>query len=542
MTTTLIRDGIIFDGTGARPFPGHLVIENAHITDIIHPDQGLPPADIVIDASGCAVSPGFIDMHSHADWLLCLEENPDLLRCLVEQGVTTVVGGNCGFSPAPFREETFFRFRQHTPLLARMPDFTWETMGGFLERLDEVGMCLNIAQLVGHASIRFAASDTMRGAMKAHELQGCLDLLTESLEEGACGVSFGLGYEPGMYSPLEEIEAFCSVAHGKNKPMTVHLKALSVLSPTYPLFTLQPHNLLALKEMIEVSRRTGVRLQLSHFIFVGRHSFWTAERAIQMVEQARRDGIDVLFDAFPYTCGNTTISVMLPHWFLKHTPQAYRNAWMKLRLRAELELGFRLVGFMYKDFQVMDMALEGYDDLNGMRITEIAQRWRMSPFDTLLRLCELSNGSTLMLFHTYSGEPGNESVIEKVLSHELCLFETDAIIKATGYPNPAAMGTFPVICGPLVRTRGLFSLEHAVHHSTGASAERFGISDRGVIRAGKAADIVIFNPETISDTPPVGTKPAGRPTGINHVFINGIHIVKDGVYDSSKRAGQVLKT
>ncbi|HDP24334.1 MAG TPA: hypothetical protein ENN34_02715 [Deltaproteobacteria bacterium] len=542
MPATLIKNGTIIDGTGRRPFPGHLLMEDGLIGDLLPSGGDVPDAKTVIDASGCAVSPGFIDMHSHADWLLCLEENPELLTCLIEQGITTVVGGNCGFSPAPYREETFFRFRQHTPLLARIPDFTWQGMGEYLRRLEELGLCLNLAELVGHASVRFAAADTMRGRMRTEELKSCLNVLDRSLDEGACGLSFGLGYEPGMYSPLDELESFCSIARRKNKPVTVHLKALSVLSPTYPLTTLEAHNLLALREMVDVARRTGVRLQLSHFIFVGRNSFWTAERAIRMVEKARSDGVDVMFDAFPYTCGNTTISVMLPHWFLQHAPQAYRNTWLKLRLRAELEIGFRLVGFTYKDFQVMDMALAGYEDLNGLRISEIAKRWRMSPFDTLLRICEMSNGSTLMLFHTYSGEPGNNHVIEEVLSHNLCLFETDVIIKPTGYPNPAAMGAFPLICGPLVRNRRLFSLEHAVYHSTGASAQRFGIADRGVLQSGKAADIVIFNPETISDTPPVGSKPPGKPSGINHVFINGVHVVRDGVYDSSKRAGQVLKT
>ncbi len=179
-------------------------------------------------------------MHSHADWPLCLEENPDLLRCLVEQGITTVVAGNCGFSPAPFREDTFFRFQQHTPLLARMPDFTWDTMDGFLERIQGIGPCLNVAALPGHAAVRFAASDTMRGAMKPDEHRRCLRLLAESLDAGACGLSFGLGYEPGMYSPLSEIEDFCRIARSRNKPVTVHLKALSILSPTYPLTTPSP--------------------------------------------------------------------------------------------------------------------------------------------------------------------------------------------------------------------------------------------------------------------------------------------------------------
>ena len=542
MGAILLENGTIIDGSGRERFRGHVLIEDGKISEVISGSLEPRRAATVVDAQGCIVCPGFIDMHSHSDWLLCLEENPDLLKCLIEQGITTVVAGNCGFSPAPYKEKNFFQFGQFTPLLVRVPEFTWETMDDFLLRLEEIGPCLNIAELAGHASIRFAAAETLRGRMKEDELAWCLDLLSKSLDQGACGLSFGLGYEPGMYSPLDEIEAFTQIAKEKGKPVTVHLKALSALSPTYPITTLTPHNLKALAEMLDVARKTGARLQLSHFIFVGRNSLWTADRAISMVEQARSDGVDVMFDAFPYTCGNTTITVVLPHWFLKRGAEAYRNPWLKLRLRLELEAGFRLVGFMYHDFQVMDAAIPGSDDLNGLRITEIARKWGMSPFNTLLRLCEKSGGGTLMLFHAYSGEPGREDVIERVLSHELCLFETDAVIKDKGYPNPSAMGAFPRILGPLARDRKLFTLEQAIRRSTSESAQRFNIRDRGEIAPGKAADIVVFDPAVISDTPPAGITPSGRPAGIRNVFINGKSVVSQGLMTANHRAGMVIRT
>lgn len=542
MGTILLKDGTIIDGSGRERFKGHVLIQDGKISDVIPGSIEPPPASTVVNAQGCIVCPGFIDMHSHSDWLLCLAENPDLMKCLIEQGITTIVAGNCGFSPAPYREKSFSRFGQFTPLLVRVPDFTWETMDAFLSRLEEIGPCLNIAELAGHASIRFAAADTLRGRMKQDELAGCLDLLSQSLDQGACGLSFGLGYEPGMYSPLDEIEAFTRVTKGKGKPVTVHLKALSALSPTYPITTFTPHNLKALSEMLNVARKTGVRLQISHFIFVGRNSFWSADRAISMVELARSDGVDVMFDAFPYTCGNTTITVVLPHWFLKRGAEAYRNPWLKLRLRLELEAGFRLVGFMYRDFQVMDAAIPGSEDLNGLRITDIAGKWGMSPFNTLLRLCEMSGGGTLVLFHAYSGEPGREDVIERVLSHELCLFETDAVIKGKGYPNPSAMGAFPRILGFHARDRKLFTLEQAIRRSTSESARRFNIKDRGEIAPGKAADIVVFDPAVISDAPPADVTPSGRPAGICNVFINGKCVVSQGLMTADHRAGMVIRT
>jgi N-acyl-D-amino-acid deacylase len=540
MGTILLRGGTIIDGTGRPGYPGHVLIEDGIIRDVLTSSTGLLVVDEMIDVTGLAVCPGFIDMHSHMDWLMPLEENPRLLACLVEQGITTVVAGNCGFTPAPVGKISFMELEQLAPLLERRFDIPWRSMAEFLTRMGETGPGVNLAELAGHASVRIASSDTLRGPMPEKDLDACLDTLRKSLDEGACGLSFGLGYEPGMYSPLSEIEAFCKVAKERRKPVTVHLKALSALSPTYPILTFRPHNLLALEEMLSVARKTGISLQISHFIFVGRKSFGTADRAIAMVEQARKQGVDVMIDAFPYTCGNTTVTVVLPHWFLKHVPGAYKNTLLRLRLRLELEAGFRLLGFSYGDFQVMDAAMSGQEALNGLTLPQVAKKWGTSPFDALLRICEESRGGALVLFHSFSGVPGNEKVIEAVLSHDLCLFETDAVIKSTGYPNPAAKGTFPRILGPMVRDRRLFSLEKAVHKSTEASARRFGIKDRGLVQKNMAADLVVFDPAAISDAPPQGPVPAGKPRGIVHVFINGNHVLRNGSISGVPAAGKVL--
>jgi N-acyl-D-amino-acid deacylase len=421
-------------------------------------------------------------------------------------------------------------------------DFTWRTMGEFLDQVEKNGPTVNMAELAGHASLRAAASAGPRGAMSPHELERCLEEARRCLDEGACGLSFGLGYDPGMYSPLEELAAFSRVAAEAGKPATVHLKALSAISPTYPITYLKPHNLRALREMLEIARETGATLQVSHFIFVGRRSWGTAGRALKMVEQARREGVDVMIDAFPYTCGNTTINAPLPYWFIAMGPRGYRSRRARARLRLELEIGFRLVGFIYDDFQVMDSAIEGAEEFNGLTIAEIARRRRARPFDTLLELSEQSRGETLMLFHSYSGAPENEEALEAVLADQHCLFETDALVRHRGHPNPAAAGTFPRILGEFARERRLFPIEDAVRRMTSASAERFGIRDRGILAKGKAADVVVFDPERIADAPAVAGRPAGRPTGIKHVFLNGRQVVRDSSFVEGNRAGRVLRT
>jgi len=543
MTTTLLRSGRIFDGLGSPGFDGHVLIRGDRIAAVLRQGEALPEAEREIDLAGSAVAPGFIDMHSHADWLLPLDDHPDLLACMLEQGVTTVIGGNCGISPAPVRHEALSRLHAFASITRdRSFEYAWTGFGEYLDEMQKRAPAVNLAELVGHSTLRYAGSDVPRGGLPASDLSGCLDGLRRSIDEGACGLSFGLGYDPGMYSSLDELTAFCEVAAAADIPVTVHLKAYSRISPCYPIRTRSAHNVLALREMLSVARRAQVKLQLSHFIFVGRRSWPLAERCLTLVDEARRDGLDVMIDAFPYTCGNTTIHAPLPYWYLAALPGAHRSRLARARLRLELELGFRLAGFIYSDFQVMQAAVEGWEELEGLTLDQIARRWGISAFDAMLQLAERSDGATTMLFHAYSGEPGNERAMEAVLAHEACLFETDVIVKEHGHPNPAALGTFPRILGPLTRDRKLFALPAAIRRMTSASAERFGLADRGAVAPGKAADLVVFDPATLSDTPPSGKQPASRPIGIESVFVNGELVVQNGRYRTGVRAGRVLRS
>ncbi len=542
MTNILLKNGLIVDGSGAPAYHGSLLMEGRRIGGVYAKGEELPKAEQLVDVDGLVISPGFIDMHSHADWVMPDSAHVQILKCLVEQGITTVVGGNCGISPAPVVPEGIANLEVLSAIAMSNPlDYDWRSTGDFLEKIENTRPLLNLAEQVGHAAIRYSNVSTERGVMTNSELEKCKDAIRQSFEEGACGLSFGLGYDPGMYSSMEELEAFCAVAAECGKPVTVHLKALSRISPCYPVTTLRAHNELALEEMLEIARRTGIRLQLSHFIFVGRRSWPTAERCIKMVEKARTDGIDVMIDAFPYTCGNTTILAPFPYWFLENLPESYNRLSSRLRLRVEMEIGLRLVGFRYKDFQVMDTAVPGWEKLNGFRITDVAGMWNCSPFMAMVRLAEKSKGAALMLFHSYSGEDSDESVLERVLAHELCLFETDVVIKKTGYPNPAGLGTFPRILGRYVREKKLLSLENAINRMTLASAERFGLKGVGKLEKGYSADIVLFNSDTIADTPSDNEQPAGKPKGVEAVYINGSLVVEKGNYVAGMQPGRVLK-
>jgi len=544
MGTLLFKNGIIVDGTGKDSFPGHVLVEKDKIAAVFRESEDLPPAEKEIDATGYIISPGFIDMHSHSDWIIPHSWSKNLLKHSLEQGITTIVGGNCGFSPAPVTNESkkfLDDFLSH--LLAEEPfDYKWHSMREYLDCMEENPPVINIAELVGHVALRYCVAGNSRKKMSSNELKESLELTKTSLDEGACGLSFGLGYEPGMFCDTDELEAFCNVAAKAGKPVTVHMKALSKISPVYPPTYMKPHNIRALKEMITIAEKTGVKLQLSHFIFVGRHSWHLADQGLELVEQAVNNGVDVMVDAFPYTCGNTTINVVFPYWFLDSLPEGHTSFWKRLRLKIELEVGFRLVGFIYKDFKIMDAVADKFKDLNGLTILEVSKKWNTTPFQAMLRLSRETDGDALMLFSTYSGDEKNQDVLEKVLSYDQCLFETDAILRSRGYPNPASMGTFPKILGEYVRNKNLFSLENAIMRMTSKSAERFSIKDRGRIEPGMAADIVVFDPDKISDKINAHTGIPEKPDGIRYVFVNGQKMVHEGEFmNDGKAAGRILR-
>ncbi|MEZ4335501.1 MAG: amidohydrolase family protein [Sandaracinaceae bacterium] len=541
--STLLTNARVVDGTGAPAFDGFVLIDGETIAAVGPAHEPLPPADRVVDVGGRVVSPGFVDMHSHNDFLLPDQGFDGLIDAFLEQGVTSVVAGNCGLSAAPCVDATRHRLERMAAIaIDGELDWSWRTMGEYLDRLETAKPGVNVAQLVGHGAARYVADDRGRGALDDGRLSTAVAAAAQALDEGACGLSFGLGYEPGMYSTNEELVAFSKAAASRGKPITSHLKAYSWLSPIYPLTYLKPHNLRAIDEMIDVAKQADARLQISHFIFVGRNTWRTAETALGKIDAARREGADVMIDAFPYTCGNTTINVTLPPWFLSMGPAAYRSRAARLRLRAETEIGYKLVGFDWTDFQVMEIGNPEWAGLDGLTIAEIGRRWKMAPFEALLHISERTDGGAMVLIHGYSGDRAGHGPIADVLAHEACLYETDALVRSDGWPNPAARGTFPKILADQVRARGVLTLEEAIRRMTSASLERFGITDRGRVMKGLAADLVVFDADTIEDTPPGPRRPAGRPKGIAHVFVNGAEVVTAGARTGEARTGRVLRT
>jgi N-acyl-D-aspartate/D-glutamate deacylase len=530
----------VLDGSAAPAVRADVAVSGGVISAI--GDLSRVEAAEVIDCTGKTITPGFIDIHSHSDWLLPGADHGALIEPFIRQGMTTVVGGNCGFSPAPITEVNRGSAYEASRLITdEAIDLRWRSMHEFLDALEHGGVSLNIAQLVGHGSVRAAVTGPLNPAPPSPaELQQMETLTREALDAGCIGVSTGLGYPPGIFAQEDELAAFARWAARDGKLFTSHLKAYSWLSGTYPTDPTQEfHNLAAIKEILRVGQAAGARVQISHLIFVGRQTWPNHGDALRLIEDAHRDGLDVAFDAFPYTAGNTTASVIFPAWILPRLEAVLENAAERANLRDFANTAFSSLGFGLPDVQIMKANAPRFDEHNGLRVPDAAARAGLDPFDFYCRLVIESNRNARVLNHTYSGDPGEEEPLRDVLRHRLCTIETDTFITHGGHQNPAAYGTFPRVLSTYVK-QGLFSLEEALHKMTGAAAERLQWKDRGWVRRGCAADLVVLDLARLQDTATFDD-PACFPIGIEHVFINGRHVLDGARYDAQARAGRVIR-
>jgi N-acyl-D-amino-acid deacylase len=550
MRNLLIKNGVIIDGTGRDAFRGDVIVAGDRIEAVVSSDRqsvensAAVGTDAVIDAAGRVVAPGFIDCHSHFDWVLPLPDHQEFLFPMVEQGVTTVVTGNCGFSPAPVTGAGKQIINALSEALIDKPlSYEWESMGEFFDYLESGdGLLFNNVQLVGHGALHLAAVQDYTKQPNSREMAKMVSMTAEALDQGACGLSFGLMYPPGLFSTRDDLMALARVAANRGRILTVHKRALSKYSGSYPVipFFDRPHNLKALDEVLSIALETGVQLQISHLIFAGKKSWSTAKKAVRLIEKARNKGLEVMFDIYPHFCGNSYLAVFLPAWFMKDLDGNLKNAKAIRRLRIELRLVKFLLGFNMNDIQIMQAGyLEG-ETYNGLNLVEIAEQEGIDPTGAFLKIIEKSGGKALQLTYGYSGDNTHEQLVENLMAHELCLFETDTILKSSGFANPASYGAFPRILGRFVRDKNVLSLVEAVSKMTGRTAHWMGIAQRGEIQPGNFADIVIFNPDTIADNTTV-KETARRPTGIENVFINGEMVVENGNYIKDKKAGRVVR-
>ena len=528
----LLKDGLIVDGTGQPAYRGDLLIQDDRIEEV-----SSVPIDFegeIIECTGKVIAPGFIDMHSHMDWILPARDRPDLTAPFTAQGITTVVTGNCGFGMAGFRRNSKYR----DLLEARFRDLysiTWETMEEFLGKMREIGITHNMATLAGVGASRASICGYEPGPLAQEQLDELVGLIKDATDQGAHGVSLGLGYEPDIFATQEELKAVARAVREKDKILTVHMRAYSALSGTYPLKLFgTPHNLKAIEDMLNLARETGVRLQLSHLIFVGSRTWKTFDKALAMIDDARAEGLDVMFDTYAHNAGNSIVNVFMPAWFLAKGSQAFEEKSALTRLRLEIFLMEKLLGFGYKNIQLTNGLVEALHQYNGLFMTEIAEKRGMSNFKNIVDIARQTKGEALVLNHRYS----TPKQVKLMMQHPACLFQTDTVVDQGGIGSPCGYGTYPRFL-QYARDDNLVPLEEVVHKMTGAAADRFRLADRGRLKKGLAADITVFDWQTVRDNTTTDN-PSAAPTGIEYVIINGRIACAKGRVDSSLLPGQVL--
>ena len=531
----LLKKGLVVDGTGGKSFIGDVLIKGGTIEAVAQNIAGFKGR--TVNCAGKVIAPGFIDMHSHLDWILGLKGHQNLTNPFAAQGVTTLVTGNCGFGVAGFVKKSphkSFIEKRVGGFIGR-ENVPWDTMDQYFSVLRRQGITHNIANLAGHGTSRMSIRGFKPTPMNADEMRTLLRLLEEAMEQGCYGVSLGLMYEPGIFATGDELRQVAMLVKKHDKILTVHLKAYSALSPTYPIVPFgTPHNILALKEMLNLARETGVRLQVSHLIFVGSKTWNTCDEALGLIDRAIREGIDVKFDTYAYHCGNSIISVVLPEWFLARVPEVFNDRKSLFRLKQEFRIIKRLLGFGYEDVQIINADHPVLNEYNGMFLGEIAKKRGMDEFTNYIDFVLKTEGKAAVLNHRYSSLEN----VKELMRHPASLYMTDALVSARGTQNPSVTGNFPRFL-QFAREFGNIRLEEAVHKMSGASAARFNIVKRGFLKKGYAADITVFDWEKVRDNN-TDTKTDAAPTGFEYVFINGRQVLRSGRADTSILAGMVL--
>lgn len=512
---TLLKNAKIYDGTGAPAFLGDVLIGGDRILRVA---QDLRDADArVIDLRGRSLSSGFIDAHSHNDWFAIKNDPLPYFAPFVRQGITTFVTGNCGISVTGFAPDCahvdkmgggLFSFRDTTGANGMA--------GDFFAAVDCKTPC-NIAALVGHCSARAAVAGSENRKLTAEEEAQMLAVLEENLRQGAAGISLGLMYEPGLYADTEELKKVAALCLKYDRPLTVHPRANSAVSMSYPELFGRSHLLRAVDELVELAQGTKLKLQYSHAIFVGKRSLKDKDEFVQIMKKLRENGVDAKFDIYNECLGVSVITVILPPWYQAMSPEERKKPLNRMKLSVLIKATSLLLGFGFNDIQIAYIG-EGFEQYEGKTVHQIAKEEGMKDLAAYLMLCEKSNFQGRVNMGPYS----TNEIISEFEHNENCLYMTDAWVEEHGVQNPAIYDCYPKFLRDALRGTG-DTMENTVRRMTGATADRFLLKDRGYVREGCYADLTVFNEETLRTATP------DRETsfGIEKVFING-QMVLDG--------------
>ena len=527
----LFKNALVYDGTGSAPFHGDILVENDKIVKV---EENIQTEDgwEVIDLKGLSVSSGFIDAHSHNDWFAVKKQPQKYFEPFIRQGITSFITGNCGLSAVGFEADSpyadkvgggLFSFQETTGV--------YPTVAEFFDAIDGNTPC-NIAVLAGHCSARASVTGYANRQLTEEERKQMLDIMEKALKEGACGLSLGMMYEPGIYADVNELKEVARLCEKYDRPMTVHPRACSAVSMTYPLLG-RPHLLRALDELVEVAEGTKMKLHYSHAIFVGRRSFRCKDELVQILHGLKKKGIDIGFDIYSELLGVSVITVVLPAWYQALTPKQKRHWFNKLKLSVLIGATIVLLGFGWDDIQIAYIG-PGYEQYEGKSVAQIAKEMGKSCLDAYLDLCEMSEFKGRVNMGPYS----TPEIISELSKDDRCLYMTDAWVEDHGVQNPAIYDCFPKFLKFSLCGTG-DTMPNTIRKMTGGVADRFSIKDRGYVKPGYYADLTVFDESKLRN----GTPDQDAPFGIEMVYINGTRVLNGEVIDTEaiKHSGRAMK-
>ncbi|MBO1332837.1 amidohydrolase family protein [Streptomyces sp. VRA16 Mangrove soil] len=516
----LITGGAVLDGTGSAPRRADVGVLDGRIVHV----GALDPARTavtVLDATGLIITPGFIDLHSHADFSVLAM--PDAEACL-RQGVTTVVTGNCGLSPFP----TAAGEAADGSGPGTLAGAQWTDLDAFAAAVDAARPAVNVAPLVGHGALRTAVTGAARTPAGPAELDAMRALLARAADQGVFGLSTGLIYAPGSFATTDEIVALATEAAGRGLLYATHMRD-------------EGDRLVeAVEEAVAVAEASGVRLQISHLKAMGPANHGKVVTALGLIDAAAARGLDVACDVYPYTASSTRLTSRLPDWAMDGGPSALveRLADPAARERILDDLRPAVGRTFLPEGVVLAMLGPGrYSDRIGASIADIARDEGTEPAAAVLDVLAAHQGEVMIVNHAMA-----EADVETVLRHPDAAVASDGWVlhaPGDGHPHPRNFGTFARVLGRYVRERETLGLADAVRKMTQLPASRLPLPDRGTLAPGRIADLVVLDPERVADTATFAD-PWQYATGVRDVLVRGEFVLRDGAATGA-RPGRTLR-
>ncbi len=513
MFDLLIKNTEIIDGTGARAFRGSVAVKDGKI----HMAEGNEDAVRVLDGAGLTLTPGFIDVHSHGDMVA----GHDYARlCKISQGITTEVAGQCGSSCFPVLPESAALVETSSIMLGalerqHLTEFTG--LAGYRSFLDTVPLSANIMTFAGHSALRLAVMGTSDAKPDASQMDQMKALLREAMEHGCAGLSTGLFYPPSAYADVDEVAELCSVVAEYGGIHTSHIRneGSGVLK--------------SIEEVLEVSRRTGVALNISHHKVCGRKNWGLSDKTLALVEKARAEGLQVTMDVYPYTASMTKLAACIPtEYFVKGTTwlqKALSDPALRKEIREKMEHfedgRYRQCGGFTG---VMIGGCPTRPEAEGKFISDYANELGADPFEVFFDLVAEDGGQCTAIYFTMCEED-----LDRIIKAPWTMIGTDGLaVSMTGKTHPRSWGSFPRAIRLFVREKKLLTMEEMIHRITGLAAQTYQMPGKGRIAEGFDADLVLFNKDTICDMADF-TDSSRLTDGIRAVITGGAVVLEDGV-------------